>query len=193
MQSRREILHVLAVGAGLSAAPVAALGKPVRLDPTPSCADEGEATPAATRGPYFRPGSPERADVTGGRAEGTPLLVGGRVLGRDCRPVARALVDLWQADDSGRYDTSGNHLRGHQYTDEGGRWAFATIVPAPYTFRSMHIHVRVQRPGGAVLTTQLFFPGDPGHDRDPQFDPRLVLTLSRESGTRRGRFDFVLA
>ncbi|WP_226583918.1 dioxygenase family protein [Acuticoccus sediminis] len=183
MQSRRDILHVLAAGAGLSATLTAVLAQPAELEPTPSCTDKDAPTPAANTGPYFRPGSPERVDVTDGRAEGTPLLVGGGVLGRDCRPIARAIVDLWQADNGGQYDTSGTYLRGHQYTDGGGRWAFATIVPAPYTFRSMHIHFRVQRAGGALLTTQVFFPGDPGHDRDPQFDPRLVLPLSRNAGT----------
>ena len=193
MQSRREILHILATGAGLSATPAAVLAQSARLEPTPSCADDGAPTPTATAGPYFRPGSPERADVTEGRAEGTPLLVSGRVLGRNCRPIARALVNLWQADDTGRYDTGGTYLRGHQYTDMDGRWAFATIIPAPYTFRSMHIHFRVQQPGGEVLTTQVFFPGDASHDRDRQFDAQLLLTLSRSAGTRSGRFDFVLA
>ncbi|RAI02136.1 intradiol ring-cleavage dioxygenase [Acuticoccus sediminis] len=193
MRSRRELLQIFAAGTGLAAIPGAARAQSEPLEPTPSCGATGATTPTATAGPYFRPGSPERTDVTEGRASGTPILIGGRVLDRDCRPLRRALVDLWQADEDGRYDTTGTYLRGHQYTDGDGRWAFATIVPAPYTFRSMHIHFRVQRPGGDVLTTQVFFPGDPSHDRDRQFDPRLLLALSRADATRVGRFDFVLA
>lgn len=193
MQSRRELLHAFAAGAGLSTLPVAAMAEGVSLEPTPSCATADEPTPPATAGPYFRPGSPERDDVTEGRPDGTPLLVGGLVLDRNCRPIGQALVDLWQGGDNGRYDNAGTYLRGHQYTDSAGRWTFATIVPAPYTVRSMHIHFRVQRPGGRVLTTQVFFPGDPAQSRDRQFDPRLLLTLARENGTRTGRFDFVLA
>ncbi|MCF3934022.1 intradiol ring-cleavage dioxygenase [Acuticoccus sp. M5D2P5] len=193
MQSRREIMRAFAAGVGLTAMPAAVLAEAPLLDPTPACDIAGAPTPTATTGPYFRPGSPERADVTEGRPGGTPLLIGGRTLDRNCRPIAGALVDLWQADDAGRYDTSGTYLRGHQYADDDGRWAFATIVPAPYRFRSMHIHFRVQRPGGPVLTTQLFFPGDPSQDRDPQFDPLLLLTPIRSGATRAGHFDFVLA
>lgn len=193
MQSRRELLRVISAGAALTAMPAAVRAQSVPLEPTPSCEAGGATTPSATAGPYFRPGSPERTDVTEGRPGGTPLLVGGRVLDRDCRPLARALVELWQADDSGLYDNAGTYLRGHQYTDDRGLWAFATIVPAPYTFRSMHIHFRVQRPGGQLLTTQVFFPGDASHDRDRQFDPRLLLTLSRTGDGRTGHFDFVLA
>lgn len=191
MHSRRELLLVFAAGAGLSAVPLHVLAQ-APLEPTPSCPAHGEPTPPATTGPYFRPDSPARADVTEGRAGGTPLVVGGLVLDRGCRPIPDALVDLWQADDAGRYDLAGTFLRGHQRTDGEGRWGFTTIVPAPYTFRSMHIHFRVQRAGGELLTTQLFFPGDPTLARDGQFDPRLLLTLSKDNDARVGRFDFIL-
>lgn len=43
-----------------------------------------------------------------------------------------------------------------------------------------------------IDTTQLFFPGDPTLARDGQFDPRLLLTLSKDNGARVGRFDFIL-
>ena len=74
-----------------------------------------------------------------------------------------ALVDLWHADDEGDYDNSGFRLRGHQFADGEGRFRFRTIVPAQLSGRTRHFHVKVQPKGGRVLTTQLYFPGEPGN------------------------------
>src|SRR5262249_59582752 len=57
-------------------------------------------------------------------------------LGRDCRPLAGALLDFWQADDDGSYDNQGFRLRGHQFTDAQGRYLLSTIVPAAYAGRT---------------------------------------------------------
>jgi len=51
--------------------------------------------------------------------------------------------------------------------------------------------VRVQPPSRPVLTTQLYFPGEPGNKRDGIFNPKLMLNL-RESGVKTGRFDFIV-
>lgn len=164
-----------------------------RLDPTPSCPDGERATPSAAEGPFFSPNSPARTDVTDGRYADSPFLIGGFVLGRDCRPIPHALVELWQADPSGRYDTEHDHLRGHQYTDAGGTWQFRTVRPARYGRRALHIHLKAQRQGGAVLTTQVFFPDDPERSNDWQYDPRLLMAIDAGSGPAAGRFDIVLA
>ena len=91
------------------------------------------------------------------------------VVGTSCRPVERALLDFWQADSNGEYDNQGYRLRGHQFTDAKGRFHLETVVPGLYTGRTRHIHVKVQAPNRPVLTTQLYFPGEPANERDGIF------------------------
>ncbi|UES60148.1 hypothetical protein GFK91_30890 (plasmid) [Roseibium aggregatum] len=93
----------------------------------------------------------------------------------------------------GRYDNDGYHLRGHRLSAVDGSWRFETVLPATYPPRSRHIHLKVQRPGSKMLTTQMFFPGDPEHARDRQFDSRLLMQTACEDGHLIGRFDLVLA
>jgi len=125
---------------------------------------------------------------------GQRLVVAGTVLTTDCRPVQRALLDFWQADDAGEYDNQGYRLRGHQFSDAQGGWRLETVVPGIYTGRTRHIHVKVQAPDGPVLTTQLYFPGEPGNDRDGIFQPELVLTDVRASGgARQGSLTLIVA
>ncbi|MBX5493665.1 MAG: dioxygenase, partial [Chloroflexi bacterium] len=115
------------------------------------------------------------------------------VLTPDCRSLAGVLLDFWQADAAGRYDLQGYRLRGHQYTDTAGRYTLETIVPGLYTGRTRHIHVRVQAPGGPVLTTQLYFPDEPRNRTDPLFRPALLLAIDTGDGEPvRAGFDFVV-
>jgi protocatechuate 3,4-dioxygenase beta subunit len=163
------------------------------LAPTPACDDGDDPTPSQTEGPYFTPNSPRRASLLEAGVGGQRLVVAGAVLTTDCRPVNRALLDFWQADDAGEYDNQGYRLRGHQFSDADGRWRLETVVPGRYTGRTRHIHVKVQAPDGPVLTTQLYFPGEPDNDRDGIFSPELVLGDVRDSGdTRQASFTFVL-
>ena len=163
------------------------------LAPTPACDDGDEPTLAQTEGPYFTPNSPERASLLEAGMGGQRLVVAGTVLATDCRPLQRALLDFWQADDAGQYDNQGYRLRGHQFSDAKGAWRLETVVPGLYTGRTRHIHVKVQAPDGPVLTTQLYFPGEPENDRDGIFSPELLLGDVRDvGGTRRGSFTFVL-
>ncbi|HEX2566348.1 MAG TPA: intradiol ring-cleavage dioxygenase [Burkholderiales bacterium] len=143
----------------------------------------GAQTEAQTPGPFFKPSSPERRDLRENSAA-PALVLSGLVLGADCKPVAHALLDFWHADERGDYDNEGFRYRGHQFTDAQGRWRLDTIVPAVYPGRTRHIHVKVQRPGGRVLTTQLYFPGEPGNARDGLFSRALVL--------KDNKFDFVV-
>src|SRR5215831_13813456 len=96
------------------------------LAATPACHDGDAPTMRETEGPFFKPSSPERADLRAGRPPGRPLDVTGFVVSRSCRPVSRALLDVWQADDGGRYDNRGFRLRGHLFTDEAGRFTLRT-------------------------------------------------------------------
>ena len=109
------------------------------------------------------------------------------------RPVARALIDFWQADAGGAYDNSGYRFRGHQLTDAKGRYALTTVVPGLYPGRTKHIHVKVQPRGGSILTTQLYFPGVARNRSDSIFQSALLVRNWRKVGARRAaRFDFVL-
>jgi protocatechuate 3,4-dioxygenase beta subunit len=138
----------------------AATASPTLLQPTPACPDADDVTLAQTEGPYFTPNSPERASLLESGIAGTRLTLTGFVVSRECRPIARALLDFWQADDAGNYDNSGYRLRGHQFTDNNGRFQLETIVPGLYPGRTRHIHVKVQAPNQPILTTQLYFPGE---------------------------------
>lgn len=198
MTTRRNIIKQAALSTsllllppGLGFGPGLARVDQKILDRTPACHDDPEPTPSTFEGPYFSPQSPERTDITENRNAGTPFMVGGYVLKQDCTPIANALIEIWQADDQGRYDNRGYYLRGHQKTDQNGRWSFATIIPGLYPGRSRHIHFKVQGPDTDVLTTQIFFPDDARNDDDYQFDARLLVTLDGRKPLT-GRFDFVL-
>ncbi|GAA2379426.1 carbohydrate-binding protein [Dactylosporangium salmoneum] len=171
----------LARAAGSDAAP---------LDPTPMC-DDGDETHEQIEGPYFKPNSPARTAIADG-LPGTRLTLSGFVFGIACQPIANALLDFWQADNSGAYDNTGFRLRGHQFSDARGAFTLSTIVPGLYPGRTRHIHVKVQAPNHPVLTTQLYFPGEPRNSTDTLYDPALLMTVRTVGSGREASFDFVL-
>jgi protocatechuate 3,4-dioxygenase beta subunit len=176
---------------GLSARGLAASEQSASLPLTPACDDgDDDPTPAQTAGPYFKPHSPERTTLVEPGLGGIPLTITGRVVTSGCLPIAGALLDFWQADHAGQYDTAGFRLRGHQYTDRDGRFSVTTIVPGLYTGRTRHLHVKAQAPNHPALTTQLYFPGEPRNSRDSLFAKALLLDLSE--GSRDATFTFVL-
>ncbi|WP_425470657.1 carbohydrate-binding protein [Saccharothrix australiensis] len=198
--SRRPVLRA-ALAAGV-AVPAALMGVPAlartvpstggTLELTPECDDGDDPTPAQTEGPYFKPNSPQRTSLVEPGTVGTRLTVTGYVFGLACRPIANALLDFWQADNNGVYDNRGFKFRGHQFTDAQGKFTLSTIVPGLYPGRTRHIHVKVQAPGGRILTTQLYFPNEPRNNTDTIYDPRLLMTMSNNGTTRIGEYDFVL-
>ncbi|CAM02756.1 protocatechuate 3,4-dioxygenase beta subunit [Saccharopolyspora erythraea NRRL 2338] len=163
-----------------------------RFDPTPRCEDGDEETPEQIEGPYFKPDSPQRTDMREPGIPGTALAVSGFAYSRSCTPLGQVLLDFWQADDTGVYDNTGYRLRGHQFTGADGRYRLDTIVPGLYPGRTRHIHVKVQAPNQPVLTTQLYFPGEPGNEHDQIFDPRLLMEVQDGPSGRAATFDFVL-
>ena len=164
-----------------------------RVPPTPACDDGDDATPEQTEGPFFTPDSPERASLLEPGIDGTRLVVTGSVVLTDCTPVPRALLDFWHADADGQYDGEGYRLRGHQFAGRNGRYRLETIVPGLYSPRTRHIHVKAQAPHQPVLTTQLYFPGEPANATDGIFDRALVMKVRKAQETWAARFDFVLA
>lgn len=189
--SRRNVLlsGAAAAGASFFAGELLAQGE---LPPTPACGADSAPTLRQTEGPFFTPNSPERLSLVEQGMKGQALELSGLVLTRACKPVAGALLDFWQADADGAYDNTGFRLRGHQFADDAGRYRLRTIVPARYGFRTPHIHVKVQAANRPVLTTQLYFPDQPGNRRDPIFRPELVMRTAKAGAGTQGRFDFVL-
>jgi len=191
--SRRAVVKgAFAVGVGMSGSTALAQDLPV----TPQCGAEGTSTPAQTEGPFFRAGSPGRAELVEAGSKARQVELTGFVLTRGCNPVARAVVDLWHADERGAYDNKGFRYRGRTYTDEKGRYRFRTIVPALYPGRTRHYHVNVAAGGQLLLTTQLYFPDEPGNRRDGLFRKELLMQVADKGGakdsTMAARFDFVI-
>jgi len=160
--------------------------------PTPQCHDGDETTIRQTEGPYFKPSSPQRVDLVEHDAKGQVVELSGQVMTRSCRPVERALVDLWHADAYGEYDNVGFRYRGHLFTDGEGRYRFRTILPALYPGRTRHYHIKVQAPERPVLTTQLYFPNEPANRRDGLFRRELAMRITAAPNGFAAHFDFVV-
>lgn len=191
---RRRCLFALAAF-GLAGLPIPDLSGAAAardlLAPTPACDDGDEPTPEQTAGPFYLPSSPSRSVLRESGMIGKPIILAGYVLTGSCQPVPNALVDLWHADDAGRYDVEGYRLRGHQFTDARGRYLFETILPGLYPGRTRHFHVRYQAPNRPVLTTQLYFPGEPQNSHDRLFRPDLLVQVI-DGPHSTARFDAVL-
>lgn len=198
--TRKAVLRA-ALAAGM-AAPAVLMGVPALArtltageaapELTPECDDGDDPTVPQTEGPYFKPNSPLRTSLLESGTVGVRLTVSGYVFGLACKPLAGVLLDFWQADTNGAYDNTGFRFRGHQFTDARGAFTLTTIVPGLYPGRTRHLHVKLQAPGRPVLTTQLYFPGEPRNNTDTIFDPRLLMTVRDAGGAREAAFDFVL-
>jgi protocatechuate 3,4-dioxygenase beta subunit len=168
---------------------------------------------------------PAIADLTchaGGIAQGERIIVAGRVLDEEGRPVRGAMVEIWQANAAGRYDHEGDrhdapqdphfHGAGRVFADGEGWYRFVSIRPGAYPWRNHHnawrpnhIHVSLFGDGFAQrLVTQMYFPGDPLLALDPIFQcipdaearERLVarfdLEVTQPDFALGYRFDIVL-
>ncbi len=155
-------------------------------------ATSASVTPSLTEGPYYKSGSPEQANLYQAGMAGTKLVITGYVYDTNCKPVAHAWLDFWQADANGNYDNSGYTLRGHQYTDANGRYQLTTVVPGLYPGRTEHIHVKVQAPNGQILTSQLFFPGVTQNNEDGIYNASLLLSITKTSEGLQGQYNFVV-
>jgi protocatechuate 3,4-dioxygenase beta subunit len=147
-------------------------------------------------GPFYKPGAPVRSLLLEPGMAGTPLTVTGRVLDTNGRPLKGALLDIWHADHTGAYDNTGFRLRGRLYTGDDGRYTLRTIKPlhygAPDDMRPSHIHVKASVENSQMLTTQLYFRGDPWNRHDPDVRPTLIMSPRQVSDGLAAQFDFVL-
>jgi protocatechuate 3,4-dioxygenase, beta subunit len=179
-----------------------------------------------TTGPALSPRHfPPIADLSvnaGQQAQGERIIVRGRVVDEDDRPIPNTILEIWQANAAGRYDHAGDthdapldpHFRGEGrvFTDQDGWYQFTTIKPGAYpwgnhhnAWRPNHIHYSLFGTGfGQRLITQMYFPGDPLLALDPIFlatpdeaaRNRLVATfdigITQPAWALGYRFDFVL-
>ena len=146
-----------------------------------------DITPEDIEGPFYKAGAPVRSSMFDPASKAEKLVLSGVVSLTDCKPLANALLDFWHADERGAYDNNGYRYRGLVRTDAQGRYRLATNLPPPYSGRPRHIHVKLQPPGGKILTTQLYFPGESrGADR------ALVVKMGRAEGGLNAAYDFVL-
>ena len=144
-----------------------------------------------------------------GEPLGERIIVSGRVLDRNGKPVRNTLIEIWQANAAGRYihkvDQHPAPLdpnftgAGRCLTDADGHYRFVTIKPGAYPWRNhtnawrpAHIHFSIfGRAFTERLVTQMYFPGDPLFPADPIFnsvrDPkareRMISTFDWETTT----------
>ena len=153
----------------------------------------GELTAAVEEGPYHKTGSPERRAIVEPGTPGLPLILEGRVLDVNGRPVAGAWLDFWHANGDGIYDNDGYNLRGHQYADENGYYHLETGRPREYLSRAAHVHAKVRaNDNSPVLTTQLFFPGELRNETDPIFEEKTLMNVAEMKEPQQSVFDFVV-
>jgi catechol 1,2-dioxygenase len=163
-----------------------------------------EGSKGTIEGPYYVPNAPQRAwDGTIPMRDdepGTPLLFTGQVRAVDGTVLPGAIIELWHADSLGFYSQFAPglpewNLRGVFVANDEGRFRIETMRPAPYqiptdgacgalidaagwhAWRPAHLHLKVSAPGYELITTQLYFPGDPHNDDDiaGAVKPELLL------------------
>ena len=156
-----------------------------------------EVTAPVGEGPFYpihkqqdRDADLTRFDGRKERAAGQLTVVEGVVMDGDGKPLADALVDIWQANAAGRYHHERDpnptprdvNFQGwaQVLTDQDGKYSFLTVKPGAYPAaanwtRPPHIHFKVAKRGFHELTTQMFFDGEPLNDTD-----RLFLALSED-------------
>jgi protocatechuate 3,4-dioxygenase beta subunit len=162
---------------------------------------EPSATEATVFGPFFVEGSPHvplGGDIAQG-ACGQPCWVEGTVRDLAGRPIGGARIEVWEADEAGRYDVQYGDdrtaARGHLFTDDEGRYAFWAVTPTPYPIphdgpvgellaatgrgpmRAAHLHFLVTADGCHRLVTHIFVRGDAYQDSDAVFGVKESLVV----------------
>jgi catechol 1,2-dioxygenase len=183
----------------------------IRLDEADQETGRTGGTPRAIEGPLYIPGAPlsqteVRLDEGEDPPKGEVMVMEGRVLDVDGKPAAGALVEVWHANELGRYshfdpDQEEFHLRRSITTDAQGRYRFRSFIPPGYGIppsgpvaelfaalgrhgqRPAHIHFLVSAPGLRTLTTQVNIPGDTYIDDDFAFATRDGLILQLQKNT----------
>jgi protocatechuate 3,4-dioxygenase beta subunit len=125
---------------------------------------------AEGQSPHIAPANaPAHVTIADSTEPGTRLLVSGRVLGPDNRPIPGASIYVYHTDQKGEYVRGSNagmdrpRLFGYLRSDAQGRYAFATIRPAPYPGSRIpaHVHFEIVPSGHPSRIYEIMFEGDP--------------------------------
>lgn len=160
------------------------------------------ATEATVLGPFFTTDALEfnNGESIASEDKGDYMWVEGKVLDTKGNPIAHCLIDTWETDGHGLYDTQyaqrgGPDCRGRIYTKDDGSFYFRAIVPVSYpipsdgpvgrmvkalgrhVYRPAHLHMMLSAPGFEKLTTALYFEGDPYLTSDAVFGVKSSLIV----------------
>jgi protocatechuate 3,4-dioxygenase beta subunit len=163
------------------------------------------ATESTVLGPFFTEDAHDLqlGDSIASEGKGDYMYVEGRVTDIQGKSVANAIIDTWETDGHGLYDTQydervGPDCRGRLRTAEDGSYAFRAVVPVSYPIpsdgpvgkmvsalgrhllRPAHLHIQIQAPGYESLTTALYFEGDPYLTSDAVFGVKSSLIVKPE-------------
>lgn len=189
----------------------------LRMDEAEANAGVEGATPRTIEGPLYVAGAPETtgfARLDAIDEPGETIVMRGRVLDENARPIAGALVEVWHANHLGNYSHFDRsqpafNLRRSIRTDADGRYAFRSVMPVGYSVppngateqllnrlgrhghRPAHIHFFVSAPGHRKLTTQINIDGDPHLWDDFAFATRqgLVPALKPQAAGEGNDYD----
>jgi protocatechuate 3,4-dioxygenase, beta subunit len=212
MTTRRELLRKSVLGAGIGALVVGSSSSLANV-----CLG---LTPDQTEGPFYPISEQLDSDNdltfvkdNSVHAEGEVIYLAGVVTDGDCKPVKGALVEVWQACKSGKYNHPGDpnpaaldpnfQYFGRSLTNDAGEYLFKTIRPGAYPaasnwMRPSHIHVKVHVMGFEELTTQMYFKDDQWNDKDLILQSlplaernRVIVDFSQDKKDDKplGRFD----
>jgi hydroxyquinol 1,2-dioxygenase len=171
----------------------------------------GGATETTVLGPFYVSGAkdmPMWADIAGD-APGEPAYISGRVLDVNGKPVAGAVLDVWQTDGEGLYEAqvegAEGYMRGIYHSKADGTYVVNTVAPIGYTipldgtvgelfgkttispYRPAHIHFLLDAPGYHRCTTHLFQKGDQYIETDVVYgvkEPLIVQFDKKPAGTK---------
>ena len=152
------------------------------------------ATLAQVEGPYYRTPNPETQWMRIG-SDGPAFTLRGRVVDAACNPIPWTWVALWHADAAGAYDNVApfDVYRATYFTDADGEFSFHTIKPGLYPGRTRHMHIKVDAANTALLTTQLYWPGEPQNATDGIYNAALLMSVTNNpDGSSEGFYQFTL-
>jgi hydroxyquinol 1,2-dioxygenase len=179
----------------------------------------GKATESTVLGPFYVENPPELplgADIARPGTPGDPCVVSGTVRDLKGRPLAGAVIDVWEAGGDGYYDVQkpeGVNLRARFRADADGSFHFRCVKPSSYPvphdgpvgkmlaatgrhpMRPGHLHFMIEAPGCEKLVTHLFVKGDRFLDSDAVFGVKKSLIVEfrkNKAGVAECRYDFVL-
>ena len=173
------------------------------------CAPSAQAallTPSQTEGPFYPRTLPDDRDsdltlFNGETPPGEVIEVVGMVFDAKGAPSPGAEVQIWHCDINGVYAHVGQetvpNFQGYGFvrTDRTGAYRFKTTRPGVYPGRTRHIHVKARRAHSSLLTTQMYFPGDPGNERDGLLQnsgaPQRLIAREEAGPPKRYVFDIV--